>query len=152
MAKLELGMISSTWLGTEVGVEEGIRQAKAIGFDTYDIFQDALDLSDAERAEIKAWCAAAGLSIRSQVCVAFGLTDFNPAVQRFTPPRLIGRTGAATNLLLDGPQTASIAVGAVLASVVDYRVLLIAVAVVIGSCSAWLFRVEQRVPEMAAAT
>ena len=84
MAKLELGMISSTWLGTEIGVEEGIRQAKAIGFDTYDIFQDALDLDDAERAEIKGWCADAGLPIRSQLCVAFGLVDFNPAVQRFT--------------------------------------------------------------------
>ena len=41
MAKLELGMISSTWLGTGVGVEEGIKKAKEIGFDTYDIFQDA---------------------------------------------------------------------------------------------------------------
>jgi sugar phosphate isomerase/epimerase len=88
MAKLELGMISSTWLGTEIGVEEGIRQAKAIGFDTYDIFQDALDLSDAERADIKRWCADAGLPIRSQVVVAFGLVDFNPSVQRFTLDRI----------------------------------------------------------------
>ena len=88
MAKLELGMISSTWLGTEIGVEEGIRQAKAIGFDTYDIFQDALDLNDAERADIKRWCADAGLPIRSQVVVAFGLVDFNPSVQRFTLDRI----------------------------------------------------------------
>ena len=66
MAKLELGMISSTWLGTEIGVEEGIRKAKEIGFDTYDIFQDALDLDDAERADIKRWCEEAGLPIRSQ--------------------------------------------------------------------------------------
>ena len=88
MAKLELGMISSTWLGTEIGVQEGIRQAKAIGFDTYDIFQDALDLNDAERADIKRWCADAGLPIRSQLCVAFGLVDFNPAVQRFTLDRI----------------------------------------------------------------
>ena len=88
MAKLELGMISSTWLGTEVGVEEGIRQAKAIGFDTYDIFQDALDLDDSERADIKRWCEEAGLPIRSQLCVAFGLVDFNPAVQRFTLDRI----------------------------------------------------------------
>lgn len=88
MAKLELGMISSTWIGTGVDIEEGIRQAKKIGFDTYDIFEDALDLSDAERAQIKGWCDEVGLPIRSQVCVAFGLVDFNPSVQRFTLDRL----------------------------------------------------------------
>ncbi len=86
--KLELGMISSTWLGTSVGRIEGIHQAKEIGFDTYDVFEDALDLTDAERAEIKAACEAAGLPVRSQLCVAFGLVDFNPAVQRFTQERL----------------------------------------------------------------
>jgi D-psicose/D-tagatose/L-ribulose 3-epimerase len=86
--KLELGMISSTWLETKVDRVEGIRKAKEIGFDTYDIFEDALDLTDAERAEIKATCDAAGLPIRSQLCVAFGLVDFNPAVQRFTQERL----------------------------------------------------------------
>jgi D-psicose/D-tagatose/L-ribulose 3-epimerase len=86
--KLELGMISSTWLGTSVGRIEGIRKAKEIGFDTYDVFEDALDLTDAERAEIKAACDEAGLPIRSQLCVAFGLVDFNPAVQRFTQERL----------------------------------------------------------------
>ena len=88
MATLELGMISSTWLGTGVGVEEGIRKAKEIGFDTYDIFEDALDLSDKERADIKGWCDEVGLPIRSQLCVAFGLVDFNPAVQRFTLDRI----------------------------------------------------------------
>jgi sugar phosphate isomerase/epimerase len=88
MAKLELGMISSTWIGTGVDLEEGIRQAKKIGFDTYDIFEDALDLSDAERTRIKGWCDEVGLPIRSQVCVAFGLVDFNPSVQRFTLDRI----------------------------------------------------------------
>ncbi len=88
MAALELGMISSTWLGTAVDRIEGIRKAKEIGFDTYDVFEDALDLSDAERSEIKEACAAVGLPIRSQLCVAFGLVDFNPAVQRFTQDRL----------------------------------------------------------------
>jgi D-psicose/D-tagatose/L-ribulose 3-epimerase len=105
VAKLELGMISSTWLGTEIGVEEGIKRAKEIGFDTYDIFQDALDLDDSERADIKRWCEEAGLPIRSQLCVAFGLVDFNPAVQRFTLDRIKqnidqGAFFGARNLLL----------------------------------------------------
>jgi D-psicose/D-tagatose/L-ribulose 3-epimerase len=86
--KLELGMISSTWLETKVGRIEGIRKAKEIGFDTYDVFEDALDLTDEERTAIKAACDAAGLPVRSQLCVAFGLVDFNPAVQRFTQERL----------------------------------------------------------------
>ncbi len=85
---MELGMISSTWLGTKVGCLDGIRTAKQIGFDTYDIFEDPLDLTDAERKEIKATCEEVGLPIRSVVCVAFGLVDFNPSVQRFTLDRI----------------------------------------------------------------
>jgi sugar phosphate isomerase/epimerase len=85
---MELGMISSTWLGTKVGRLEGIRQAKQIGFDTYDVFEDPLDLTDAEREEIKRTCEEVGLPVRSVVCVAFGLVDFNPSVQRFTLDRI----------------------------------------------------------------
>ena len=88
MAKLELGMISSTWFGTGVDTEAGIRKAKEIGFDTYDIFEDPLDIDDATRKMIKDTCAEVGLPIRSVVCVAFGLVDFNPAVQRFTLDRI----------------------------------------------------------------
>ena len=86
--KLELGMISSTWEGTHVGLEEGIRTAKEIGFDTYDIFNDPLDTDDATRQLIKDTCAEVGLPIRSCVCVAFGIVDFNPAVVRFTLDRV----------------------------------------------------------------
>ena len=85
---MELGMISSTWLGTKIDRLEGIRKAKAIGFDTYDVFEDPLDLSDDERREIKETCEEVGLQVRSVVCVAFGLVDFNPSVQRFTFDRI----------------------------------------------------------------
>ena len=94
MAKLELGMISSTWFGTGVDTEAGIRKAKEIGFDTYDIFEDPLDIDDATRKMIKDTCAEVGLPIRSVVCVAFGLVDFNPAVQRFTLDRIMGGASA----------------------------------------------------------
>ena len=83
MPKLELGMISSTWVGTKIGIEEGIRKTKEIGFDTYDIFQDPLDIDDATRELIKRTCEDVGLPIRSCVLVAFGFVDFNPSVQRF---------------------------------------------------------------------
>ncbi len=85
---MELGMISSTWLGTKIDRLEGIRKAKAIGFDTYDIFEDPLDLTDDERREVKETCDEVGLPVRSVVCVAFGLVDFNPSVQRFTFDRI----------------------------------------------------------------
>ena len=85
---MELGMISSTWLGTKVSRLDGIRTAKEIGFDTYDVFEDPLDLTDADREEIKKTCEEVGLPIRSVVCVAFGLVDFNPSVRRFTLDRI----------------------------------------------------------------
>jgi D-psicose/D-tagatose/L-ribulose 3-epimerase len=88
MTKLELGMISSTWEGTHVGLEDGIRKAREIGFDTYDIFQDPLDIDDATRKLIKDTCAEVGMPIRSCVMVAFGIVDFNPSVVRFTLDRI----------------------------------------------------------------
>ena len=85
--RLELGMISSTWAGTKVGLEEGIRKTREIGFDSYDVFEDPLDIDDETREKIKTTCEEVGLPIRSVVCVAFGLTDFNPSVERFTMDR-----------------------------------------------------------------
>ena len=85
---MELGMISSTWLDTKVDRLEGIRTAKQIGFDTYDVFEDPLDLTDAERQEIKQTAEEVALPIRSVVCVAFGIVDFNPSVRRFTLDRI----------------------------------------------------------------
>ncbi len=84
---LELGMISSTWLGTKVGLEEGIRKAREIGFDSYDIFEDPLDIDDETRKLINDTCEEVGLPIRSVVCVNFGLVDFNPSVERFAMDR-----------------------------------------------------------------
>lgn len=85
---MELGMISSTWFDTRVGTEEGIRKAKEIGFDTYDIFEDPLDIDDEKRQLIKDTCEGVGLPVRSVVCVAFGVVDFNPSVRRFTLDRI----------------------------------------------------------------
>jgi sugar phosphate isomerase/epimerase len=71
-----------------VGRLDGIRTAKQIGFDTYDVFEDPLDLTDAERQEIKQTTEEVGLPVRSVVCVAFGIVDFNPSVRRFTLDRI----------------------------------------------------------------
>ncbi len=55
--------------------------------------------------------------------------------QRLTPPRLQGRTSAATNMALNGPQVVGTATGAALISAVDYRLLVAAMAVTILTCA-----------------
>jgi D-psicose/D-tagatose/L-ribulose 3-epimerase len=64
---------------------DGIRLAKTkeIGFDSVDIFADPLDLDIRERRKIKDECDRLDLPIVSIACVAVGLIDFNPSVQRF---------------------------------------------------------------------
>ncbi len=84
---LELGLIGSAWHGTGIGAVEGIRRAKAIGFDAYDVAEDPLLMDDDERRRIKETCDELGMPIRSSVCIALGLVDFTPAVRRFTLDR-----------------------------------------------------------------
>jgi MFS family permease len=64
--------------------------------------------------------------------------------QRMTPSNLQGRTFAALDVLIGFPQTVSVAVGAGLVAVVDYRLMLCAMAAGIGvSCVYLLTRREQ---------
>jgi predicted MFS family arabinose efflux permease len=60
------------------------------------------------------------------------------AVQRHTPRRLQGRANAAVELMISGPQQASIALGAVLIAVINYRLLIGTITVVMLSCAALL--------------
>jgi D-psicose/D-tagatose/L-ribulose 3-epimerase len=47
------------------------------------VFADPLDIDARERRVIRTECAKAGLPVVSLACVAVGLIDFNPSVQRF---------------------------------------------------------------------
>jgi sugar phosphate isomerase/epimerase len=85
---MNLGLINSAWLGSAVGVAEGIRKTKEIGFDSIDIFADPLDIDVRERRLIKDACCEAGLPIISVCCVALGIPDFNPSVRRFHVSRV----------------------------------------------------------------
>lgn len=80
---MELGLINSAFAQAGKEVQFGIEQTKKIGFDTVDIFADPLDLGSEERRLIKDTCDQLKLPIRSICCVAVGLIDFNPSVQRF---------------------------------------------------------------------
>src|SRR5687768_6582492 len=80
---MKLGLINSAWAQSGRDTAYGIRMTREIGFDTIDIFTDPLDIDVKERRLIKRECDRAGLPIVSLACVAVGLVDFNPSVQRF---------------------------------------------------------------------
>jgi sugar phosphate isomerase/epimerase len=80
---MRLGLINSAWAQAGRGTAFGIEQTRAIGFDSIDIFADPLDIDIREKRLIKDECDRAGLPIVSIACVAAGLIDFNPSVQRF---------------------------------------------------------------------
>ncbi len=80
---MKLGLINSAWAQAGKDTPYGIRMTKEIGFDTIDIFADPLDLDVKERRLIQRECDRVGLPIVSIACVAVGLIDFNPSVQRF---------------------------------------------------------------------
>ncbi|TDD35584.1 hypothetical protein E1286_39390 [Nonomuraea terrae] len=64
--------------------------------------------------------------------------------QRLTPARLQGRTAAAADVAMTVPQTASIAAGAALVAVVDYRWLMIVAGVVLIGCALTLTSASTR--------
>jgi sugar phosphate isomerase/epimerase len=102
---MKLGLINSAFAQAGKGTEYGIDQARRIGFDTIDIFADPLDIDQNERELIKRAADRNGLPIKSVACVAVGLVDFNPSVQRFSVERVkkyldLCREFAADNLLL----------------------------------------------------
>ncbi len=80
---MRLGLINSAWAQAGRDTAYGIRMTKEIGFDTIDIFTDPLDIDVKERRLIKREADRVGLPIISIACVAVGLIDFNPSVQRF---------------------------------------------------------------------
>jgi len=80
---VKLGLINSAWVQAGQDTSFGIRKTQEIGFDCIDIFADPLDVDIRERKLIKDECDRAGLPIVSVACVALGLVDFNPSVQRF---------------------------------------------------------------------
>jgi len=80
---MKLGLINSAWVQANQPTVYGLRKTKEIGFDTVDIFVDPLEIDVKERRLIKNECDRLGLPIVSLACVALGLIDFNPSVQRW---------------------------------------------------------------------
>lgn len=80
---MKLGLINSAWSQAGRDTAWGLAKTKEIGFDSVDIFTDPLDIDVRERRLIKDECDRLDLPIVSVCCVAVGLIDFNPSVQRF---------------------------------------------------------------------
>ncbi len=85
---MKLGLINSAWVQSGQPTVFGLRKTKEIGFDAVDIFADPLDIDVRERRLIKDECDRLDLPIVSICCVAVGLIDFNPSVQRFHVDRV----------------------------------------------------------------
>jgi MFS family permease len=78
--------------------------------------------------------------------VSWLIVGLMTAVQVRTPLRLQGRVSSAADVFISTPQTVSIALGAALIAVVDYRVLVVAEALVVALCAAYLVTRRAIVP------
>jgi MFS family permease len=70
--------------------------------------------------------------------LAWLIVGFVTSIQVRTPQRLQGRVASAADTMISTPQTVSIALGASLIGVVDYRMLVAVMAVVLTGCAAYL--------------
>ena len=86
---MRLGLINSAWAQAGRETAWGLRKTKELGFDSVDIFADPLDIDVRERRLIRQECEKLDLPIVSLCCVAVGLIDFNPSVQRFHLDRVM---------------------------------------------------------------
>lgn len=79
--------------------------------------------------------------------IAWAIVGFGTALQLRTPLAIQGRVSAAADTMLGVPQMLSIAAGAALSTIVDYRVLVAVMAAVIASCALAMLPQRQASPE-----
>jgi MFS family permease len=79
-----------------------------------------------------------GATVISGLGVVWAIVALATAYQVRSPGHVQGRVAAAANMLFSVPQTISIAVGAALITVIDYRVEILAMAVVFALAAAYL--------------
>ena len=85
------------------------------------------------------------------VGVAWAIVGFSTALQTRTPLAIQGRVSAAADLTLSIAQATSIAAGAVLSTVVDYRILFVVMAAVVLASAGYLLTRREE-PTVAPAT
>jgi MFS family permease len=78
--------------------------------------------------------------------VAWAIVGFSTALQTRTPLAIQGRVSAAADLTLSVAQATSIATGALLATLVDYRVLFVVMAAVVLASAGYLLTRRESTP------
>jgi MFS family permease len=121
-----LGGVTAPWLMQRVG---DLRLA-GIGIALFGIGDSCWLI--AKEPVVLAATSVSGLGI------VWAIVALATAYQRRSPSHVQGRVSAAANMLFSVPQTISIAVGAALITVVDYRVEIVAMAVVFLLAAAYL--------------
>jgi MFS family permease len=97
----------------------------------------AFALGDATFVSSNLGLVLAGIVV-SGCGVSWLIVGLATATQVRTPLRLQGRVASAADVFVSTPQTVSIALGAMLVSFVDYRVLVLAMAGVVSCCALYL--------------
>ncbi len=130
MAVQGIGAVAGAVLATRMIRHAG--EARTAGAGIAILAAGALLLASASLPIVLAGKVLFGFGIPWIVVGAYTL------LQRLTPLGLQGRAFSAAELLLGAPQTLSIALGAALVTVVDYRALLLVEAAVIAIAAFWL--------------
>ena len=102
---MKLGIINSAFHQAGVDTATGLKHIARIGFDTVDVFTEAVGISRKEISLVAATAAKLNLPIISLPVVATGLIDFNDPVRKFHVDRCkkfidLARTWGARNILL----------------------------------------------------
>ena len=102
---MKLGIINSAFDQAGVDTKTGLEHIARIGFDSVDIFTEAMTIEQAEIDLIKRTCDDNDLPIVSTVVVSAGLVDFNDPVRDYHVERAnrfvdLGQTLNSNNLLL----------------------------------------------------
>jgi MFS family permease len=97
----------------------------------------AFALGDATLISSSLGLVLAGIVV-SGCGVSWLIVGLATATQVRTPLRLQGRVASAADVFVSTPQTVSIALGAMLVSFVDYRVLVVAMSGVVSCCALYL--------------
>lgn len=102
---MKLGLINSAFQQVGIGTVAGLEHVKRIGFDTVDIFTEAVGIDPNEVRLIGDASSRLQLPVVSVVVVATGLIDFNTPVRDFHVERVkrfidLAATWRAKNVLL----------------------------------------------------
>jgi MFS family permease len=145
-----LGVLSSLQgIGAIAGGLTAVRGLRALG----DVRVAGLGMAGFAVGELSFASSSLPLVAVGVVIAGFGVSWFivglMTALQVRTPLRLQGRVSSAADVFISTPQTVSIAVGAALIAVVDYRLLVLTESVAVALCAAYLLSRPVVVPSQA---